>query len=294
MTGDYNTEERVAHALATIPARVDPLDVEAVLSAYRRSRAGKSASRRIGRALAPLLVASLTMGGGVAAAYAASLPSPVQRAAHRMLSVLGVPAPRRHITSPHSARHSDPVRAPLSTNVASRELQLRPDRTTVPAGRVVTLTAMSPDTRQGDVVLLLVRVGTTFRAVSQARIGPDHRAVFRVHIQSSTGFVAVPATRPGERSRLVSILAMPQLEVQAVTAAKRWGIDIHVTGARPGEVLRLFRETRSGRRLVATCHLGPDSRAWIWLPLPNAASRYVVLLRGTALHGPASVSVRVR
>jgi hypothetical protein len=87
------------------------------LAAYRGSRAGRRrggprrALRRVGTG-AGAVVLTVSLGGGVAAAYTETLPTPVQGLAHSVLGPVGVPAPDRR--APERA-----VPAPLGPDTAT-------------------------------------------------------------------------------------------------------------------------------------------------------------------------------
>ena len=91
---DALLDEPLARQLRLLPLPEGDLGLDQALAAYRRSRISRQARRRTIRLAMTSVFAGVLSVSGVAAAYAASLPQPVQRVAHHLLGPLGVPAPR--------------------------------------------------------------------------------------------------------------------------------------------------------------------------------------------------------
>jgi hypothetical protein len=165
-------EHEIARRLGAYAVADDPRALEAALDAYRRSRTGRRRERwtRLRRAgVACTAAAAVTMSGGIVAAYAATLPSPVQRVAHALLAPLGVPAPH-HLHAATTASH-----------------RMRPAVSTSPSPPTGAKT-----TRRPASTLLSLTMTATRDIVSAGSSG-----VLTVHIQ--------PAPRDGHRTWQVRV-----------------------------------------------------------------------------------------
>jgi hypothetical protein len=235
------------------------------------------------RGLAALTAGAIAMSGGVAAAYAASLPTPVQRVAHRWLSPLGVPAPHHREVEVHR-RGREHIALPSAPHVAAVPL-LAVQQAQVVFGGPITLVATAT-TRGARVVLLSLEQGT-WRTQATARAPSDLQVVFRVRPRTDATYaVAEPTT--GRRSRPVPIVVQPWLSVTVHRLAQRWDVQVRVGGVPAGEQVQLVRATSRGLRAMTTARVDTNGIAVLVLTHPTLRAHYVVVVRSTRTHGAAS------
>ena len=279
-------EEALARQLGSIRLPNGDLGLERALVAYRSSRAGRRPRRRLVRGAAALSVAGLAMSGGMAAAYAASLPLPVQRVAHRWLSPLGVPAPHHREIAIGRARREPVVRP--TTHYVSTDPTLASTPGPVVFGDALTLTATAtaPDTRL--VLLSLERGGWHVQASATAH--HDLQVVFRIRPRADSRYaVAEPAL--GRRSRPLTVVVQPRLTWTVHRSARGLDVRVHVDGATTGEQVRLVRATVHGVRVVATARIDARGSALLAITRPANGAQYLVEVSATRTHGAARAAL---
>ena len=283
-------EERLARRLAALPLPDGDLGLERALAAYRGSRAGRAARRRLLRSVAALLAGALAMSGGVAAAYAASLPRPVQRVAHRWLSHLGVPAPHRReirVGNSHREHAVRPSAHAVDTTPLTAPLLMAAPQPVVFGGALdLVATATRPDAR---IVLLRWERGG-WQARASAIAPPDRRVVFRVRPGEDSRYaVAEPAV--GRRSRTVLVVVQPELAWTLRQSSTSWDVVVRVRGAAPGERVLLVDATANGRP-VATARIDRTGGALLVFARPTPKAHYFLQIRATRSHGAASAALK--
>ena len=279
-------EEALARWLGSAPVPTDERGLERALDEYRRSKAGRRPRRRLIRGVAALSAAGAVMSGGMAAAYAASLPGPVQRVAHRWLSPLGVPAPR-HRESVVRRAHREHVVPPTNPTVAAGPL-LAAVTGPVVFGDSLDLVATAT-ARDERVVLLRLEHGRWHRQTS-AMAPSDLHVVFRIRPQADARYaVAEPALL--RRSRPVTVIVQPRLTWTLHRSASSLVVRVRVDGAAAGEQLRLVRATAHELRLVAATRIDARGSALLAITRPATGAEYLIEVRATRTHGGARATL---
>lgn len=299
---DDTADHPLARMLADSPAPPATDGLPDALVAYRHSRTFRRAHRRAtSLATAVLAATTVTLGGSVAAAYAASLPRPVQRVAHHLFTHLGVPAPDHDRAPARPARPADSAGRLRPRHVFLPTPTATPTHRTVAAtAPVVVLTAPS-QVLYGDsaAVVALVRdapPGTVVDVVAHAthgswstllekRTNAHHLAVFRLPM---TGDVRVEAAH-GKSAAVVHMV--PRLHVTSATSAHGWSVAVRGEGVSAGERVDLVRRSGGHDVVVGSARFGRDGQARIVLRGSRQASSYAVTVASTARHAATTVPV---
>jgi hypothetical protein len=290
---------------------------QAALEMFRDSRRRDLDPRR--RRLASsagTAVAALVLTSGIAAAYAAALPAPVQHIAYRMLGSIGVPDTRGPAPSPGArspgAPSSGPPRlaapappgpsAPAAAACpcqrggpgadAAGNLVLTAARAQIPAGGNAVLAGrLAPGGRPeaGVRIRLLEQAGggTGWRDAGSAVTGRNGGLNLTVpHLTGNASFrLAGPG---GAVSPPVAITVIPPVHL-GLSAGMRPGVDVltaRAPFAQAGDVVILQELSGgvwhgAGERVLGQDHLALFT---VLAPLSGQAE-YRVVLPGTAVHG---------
>lgn len=286
----------------------------AALTTYRGALAPRRGrwllTRTFGTGAAGVAVGAL-LTGGVAAAYSAHLPDPVQRVAHRLLGPLGVPEPARpasqrrptRLTSapgPTAARAMSTPQAAHHVSAPGQRLTLTATVPVVPLDGSATVRGVLHAAGHREAHELAVLVGrpatdAAWRRVSAARTDAAGSVVLRVtglrvntQLRLRIGAVA---------SAIVTIRVRPDIgtAVSCTATRDRCTVTVTVLGGHTGDRVLLRRRSGSAavteavRRLdsrgrasfvVATDPANPQT-VWVWLPASRlhaeASTRGLVL-----------------
>jgi hypothetical protein len=283
----------------------------AALATFRRSR---RRPRRRSAFSVSTAAAALVLAGGIAAAYAAVLPTPVQHIAFRMLDGIGVPDahhPRPSSSTPpattsipsttsHTAAAASPTAArrgqtgTRGANTApalvltAAQAQIPADEDDVLSGRLVRGGRAEPGVR----VLLLERVGGLPGWQAAGSAVTDRRGDVTLIVRQLTSNASFRLTAPGgAASRPVFVTVIPPVYLD-VTAGKKPGTDV-LTATAPfadtGDVV-VLQELSGGRWHSVRRHLlDAEHQASFTVRIPGSGDLvYRVVLRRTSFHGPSA------
>jgi hypothetical protein len=271
------------------------------------------------------VAAAVVLAGGMSAAYAAALPSPVQRIAYRMLGSIGVPDTHRVV--PSSGPSSGPPGGAATSPPASSARGSAPPRSSAPASSapaspgcpcpagtpgpgvtstLVLTTAQAQIPADGDAVLS-GRLAAGSRPEAGVRVRLYERpagtsdwweAASGVTDGSGDVTLTVPglitnaafrlADPKGAVSAPVVITVIPPviLDVTPGLLAGRDRLTVLAPFAHPGDVVVLQERSGGAWRRVAEHVLGPDDRAFFSVLIPAAGhAEYRVVLPRTIAHG---------
>jgi hypothetical protein len=258
----------------------------------------------MGMAAAAATVVAALAGG----AYAAVLPAPIQRIAHRVLAPIGVPQPRtRAAASPGPAPLADrsaaarppsrpAQRTPAPSSVASSSpiggspVLLSAVHVQIPAGSPVTVdgrVAPGGTPRAGVRVQLLELDGSRWRPVAAAVTGANGQVVFVIrHVATNTAFrLADLGARP---SSPVEVTVVPKVTV-VLSASDLSGADLLTVDARsaePGDVVVLQIAVTGSWRDIAEQQLDSTRQATFTVAITQG-QYYRVMLLATSAHAGA-------
>lgn len=137
--------DALVDALRTAPQEQELRGLAPLVLQFRQQQASRlrRGARRSLTVGAVAIVTSLAGGAVAAAAYTAHLPEPAQRAAHRVLGKLGVPAPHPHVVGArrpdtHGSAFTEGGTSPTHHRLLTTGQQLTPSpaaKPTVPSSR---------------------------------------------------------------------------------------------------------------------------------------------------------------
>ena len=291
---------------------------QAALAMFRASRRPRRHRFAVSMSTA---AAALVLAGGIAAAYAAALPAPVQHIAYRMLGSIGVPDTQRPASSPGAPSSGAPssgashLAAPIPPRPRAPAATACPCRDGRPGAGNLVLTAARAQILAGGNVVLAGRLasggqpgaGVRIRLFEQAGHGPGWREAGSAvtdrdgdvtltvpHLTSNASFrLAAPG---GALSPPVAITVIPPVHL-GLAAGGRAGVDLltaRAPFAQAGDVVVLQERSGGTWYRVGERVLGQDHRAFFTVLVPlSGPAEYRVVLPGTAVHG-RSVSGWVR
>jgi len=286
---------------------------QAALEMFRDSRRPRRGRLAFSMSTA---AAVLVLTGGIAAAYAAALPAPVQHIADRMLGSIGVPDTRGPAPSPGAPSPGAPSSGPprLAASIppgssvpaatacpcqgggpgadAAGNLVLRAARARIPAGGNAVLAGrLAPGGRPEDGVRIRLSEqagdGTGWREAGSAVTGRDGNVTLTVpHL---TGNASFRLTAPGGAvSPPVAITVIPPVHL-GLAAGRRAGVSVltaRAPFAQAGDVVILQELSGGGWHGVGERVLGQDHLAFFTVLAPlSGPAEYRVVLPGTAVHG---------
>jgi hypothetical protein len=303
-----------------------------VLEAYRRHGGRVAATSRWNLRVglcSTTIGAALVLSGGVAAAYTAHLPAPLQRAAHGLHHMLGPIAPpspdedRQSRSKGPVPRKARPSAAPGEGSGEPAQLEpglpgRPPDAARVPppakSTRTVILTLTSPASSvpvhatvsingalsdgtaalPGKAVDLQIRTRPTqpFRTVQIKATDPRGHVDFRTSRLSATTEVRLYDPQDRRTTSSARIIVTPTITLARVStdSSGRQVFHVSVDGGRPGEVVSL--RTAGSRTVLQRAALKQDSTADLAVPRTNSGQQYLVSLTGNDTHGEAKLAFR--
>lgn len=304
---DALLDEPLARQLRLLPLPEGDLGLDQALAAYRRSRISRQARRRTIRLAMTSVFAGVLSVSGVAAAYAASLPQPVQRVAHHLLGPLGVPAPRErpvHRIVHREEAHREPVMAPTTPSTPSEAARhpatpgrragaavVDVDRSQILFGAPVHISVTATPRIAGARLQLLARVtGGAWYPVrpwtSTQRfdvvVEPRANTEFLVEIRLGRGIT---------RTQPTLVQVAPVVTAHAVMKGSRWDITMHALGARAGEVVQLDRVGAHRTLTLARAVVDRDGVAHFTIAPPPRGDSYAVVVPATARHARVAAVV---
>jgi hypothetical protein len=261
--------------------------------------------------------ATIALAGGVAAAYAAVLPAPVQHIAYRVLGKIGVPdthgPPSASPVPGLTASAPPPAPAPAATacgcrtggpaGAAAMNLVLAADRTQIPAnGDVVFSGLLAPGGRPepGVVVRLLERVDghPGWRAVGRAVT--DRGGEVSLTVRHLTGNASFRLVAAGGTASLAS----PPIQVTVIPPVDLYLVrgqlpDLETLTARawfaePGDAAELQELSAGVWYQIGKQVISQDHLATFTVLIPASGDlEYRVVIPATIAHG-SSVSDQLR
>jgi hypothetical protein len=265
--------------------------------------------------------AALVLVGGIAAAYAAALPAPVQHIAYRMLGSIGVPDRQRPAPSPGAPSPAAPspgaprLAASIPPRPSAPAATACPCQDGRPGAENLVLAAARARIVAGGNAVLAGRLasggrpeaGVRIRLLEHAVHGPGWREAGSAmtdrdggvtltvpHLTSNASFrLAAPG---GALSPPVAITVIPPVHL-GLAAGGRAGLDlltVRAPFAQAGDVVVLQERSGGTWYRVGERVLGQDHRAFFTVLVPlSGQAEYRVVLPGTTVHG-RSVSGWVR
>jgi hypothetical protein len=293
--------------------------------AYRASRT----KVRVGGRLAAAATVLAIVGGFAAAGYAAVLPAPLQRVAHQILGIVGVPAPEHHRSgstgptgrtttrhdkggslspgSPHSSspstsrspRSGSPSPRPSSGSPSSPSARLiiASSRHQITAGGSVNITALLTERGSGvtnaPLVLKEQAAGqATWQVVEQGTTDPAGHARFTVVSLATNAAFRVTGPQ-GAASGELDIVVIPRVSLSAVPGKGRTS---HLLVAAPlaqrGDLVELEMSSSGQWRVLRSRRLRLNRQTAFSVVVRKINVTYRVVLLATADHGQ-SVSNQV-
>jgi hypothetical protein len=309
--------EGLVRALTAVGTADELADRPAALAMFRdRFTDGRRRPRRLRSAFSrSTAAAAIALAAGIAAAYAAVLPAPVQHIAYRVLGSIGVPDTNRHappagavrsvtsIPPTPSARASAgcPCPAGPSGGDAGPSLVLAAARAQIPAGGDAVLSGrVSPGGRPeaGVRVRLFERPAgrPDWRAAGSAVTDGSGQVTWTVrHLTADAAFrLAVP--RSGvSRAVLVTVIPAVHLGVAAGQQPDMAVLTARAPLAQAGDAVVLQERSggiwyRVGERVLGPGHLASFR---VLIPLSGGAEYRVILPRTSAHGSSASGPVRI-
>lgn len=264
------------------------------LAAYRAQRRRRPIRRRWSHVTATVaaFTTAATVGGGLAAAYASVLPTPVQHVAHRLLAHVGVPdahaRPVHHVNlkvSPPKAAVAHRMQA-----TGGRIVLSLPHHRVIAGRDLLVLAELSPQGVLPDTQVVSVwerPAGGHWSVTSTVR--PDERGVIQLRVSRLSRNTQFRLVCPGLASQTVTVHVTPRLQLRARSGA---GIQVTAIGAQAGDRALLVRLDSAKRRVVAQLRLDRNGRA-MWRANPGKGQSYIVELPATNAHDAAASPVLV-
>jgi len=308
--------DRLIQALTADGSNDEIADRPVALAMFRDSR------RRLRRRFAYRMstaAAAVVLAGGIAGAYGAVLPVPVQHIAYRMLAAIGVPDAHRPSpssgarpgasvipptasasVSPSVSRSVSPSAATTQGTNAPRILVLAAARARIPAGGDDVLSVRLTRGGRGEArvrVRLLERVAGLPGWRAAGSVVTDRRGDATLTVRQLTSNASFRLTAPGGAdSRPVVITVIPLVSLD-LAPGKRAGSETLMAFAPfgdPGDAVVLQELSHGVWHGIGEHVLDRSHQASFTVRIPRSGGReYRVVLRRTSSHG-ASVSARVR
>ena len=301
-----------------------------ILEAYRHAHSYRAPRARWSlrmSASGTTLAVAIALSGGVAAAYTAHLPEPLQRAAHGLHRILGpiappppkehparqtvvsaplqprrpsfdpkasTPGPRDRHTATETRPHLGGRRRPLAA--PSQTLAFAAPRTPVVVHSAVAITGtllIGSRPVPSTTVELQIRTqrDRPFRTVKRA-ITDSHGYV---HLRSprlnNTTEVRLIAEHGHVRSSTFDIVTIPTITISPPTTTNRGSYSFRITidGAQPGDTLYLL--SAGDHATLQQTVLSHTETTTVTPPKSSATRHYLIRLPGTAAHGPATATM---
>jgi hypothetical protein len=288
-------EQDVVRRLTSAPAVLSGETYDAAMAAYRRSRAGRRGHYRRHSVRLATVATVTVLTGSLAAGYAAALPDPVQRAAHRLLAHVGVPAPHHHPRQDHghpaavatrpdadggSSRQPRPLHS--APDAHARFIALDPVREVAGSRAVATVRT----SEQGATWVRLESALTADGPWHETASGRAYRGSGEVIVPRLTRNTWLRVAGGGAVSEPQLAEVVPLIRCAWTHRGSRLELEIVVDGARPGDKVEV-RGGDQGRTRVLRARIDSRGRVTVVLDAPSTRTTWTVVVPATSTHADA-------